>query len=191
MKIPSIIIAGDSAQWRDVAFQDGLGNVVSSVDYTLTYSFRGPRSPLNLAGTPQGSGWQFNLSTTDSAALNAGKSVETWYWQATAAKTGARLTAGEGTLAVRANLPAMTTAGFDGRSQAEKDLAAVRSEISARINNGASIEYTIGNRSLKREPMTALVEIEQRCLRIVQRERRSQSIANGLGNPGRVGVRFK
>jgi hypothetical protein len=39
--------------------------------------------------------------------------------------------------------------------------------------------------------MSALLEIEQRCKRIVSRERTGQAIKNGLGNPGRVGVRFK
>lgn len=89
------------------------------------------------------------------------------------------------------NLAALaSSAAFDGRSQAETDLAAVRAEITARISGGATLEYTIGSRSLKKEPMTALVEIEQRCLRIVARERRAAGAANGLGNPGRISVRF-
>ena len=52
------------------------------------------------------------------------------------------------------------------------------------------IEYTIGNRSLKKEPMAALLELQSRYQLIVSRERRAQQIANGLGNPQRLGVRF-
>ena len=191
MRIPSNIIAGDSAQWQDVAFQDGLGGNVGSADYTLSYALRGPGASLDLAGAAQGTGWLFTLTTAASAALNTGTGPLTWYWQATASKTGVRLTAGDGTLVVKPNLVALNTVAFDGSSQAEKDLAAVRAEITGRIKGGATYEYTIGTRSLKKEPMAQLLIIEQRCLRIVSRERRGQMIKNGLGNPGRVGVRFK
>jgi hypothetical protein len=191
MQIPSQIIAGDSQTWRDVSLRDYLGNSVDSVTYALTYSLRGPGQSLDLTGNSYGTGWEFTLSPTQSAALNTTRSSVIWYWQAYASKTGARVTAGDGTLLVRPNLQALSAGTYDGSSQAEKDLAAVQAEISARITGGATLEYTIGSRSLKKEPMAALVEIEQRCKRIVQRERRAQAIKNGLGNPGRVGVRFK
>lgn len=191
MQIPSLIIAGDSQSWRDVSFRDYLGNSVDSGTYALTYSLRGPGQSLDLTGTSYGTGWAFALTPVQSAALNTTRSSVTWYWQAYALAAGARVTAGDGTLTVRPNLQALTTGTYDGSSQAEKDLVAVQAEISSRINGGATIEYTIGTRSLKKEPMSALVEIEQRCKRIVQRERRAQAIKNGLGNPGRVGVRFK
>lgn len=190
MQIPSQIIAGDSATWRDTPTRDALGASVDSSSYTLTYAMRGPGAVLDLVATAVGTGWETTLTTAQSAKLNASASPLTWYWQALASKTGVRLTVGEGTLLVRPNLSALTTA-YDGTSQAERDLAAVRAEISARIKGGATLEYTIGTRSLKKEPMSALLEIEQRCLRIVQRERRVQAIKNGLGNPGRVGVRFR
>lgn len=191
MNIPSIINAGDTQQWLDIAFRDALGGNVSSGSYALSYAFRGPGAAFDLAGAPQGTGWQFTLAAADSAALNTGASALTWYWMATATNAGTRLTAGDGTLVVRPNLVALNTGAFDGRSQAEKDLAAVRAEITARVNGGAVTEYTIGTRSLKKEPMANLLVIEQRCLRIVARERKAQMIKNGLGNPGRVGVRFK
>jgi hypothetical protein len=138
MRIPNTLIAGDSAKWRDVSFQDALGNAVASADYALTYSFRGPRAGLDLVGVSYGSGWEFSLSTAQSAALNAGKAIETWFWTAVATKTDVRVTAGDGTLIVKPNLPAISTAGYDGRSQAEKDLAAVQLEISTRIKGGAT-----------------------------------------------------
>ncbi len=191
MRIPSSIIAGDSAQWQDVAFQDGLGGNVGSADYALSYALRGPGAAVDLAGVAQGTGWQFTLTPAISAALNTGATPLTWYWQAAATKTDVRLTAGDGTLVVKPNLVALNAGSFDGSSQAEKDLAAVRAELTRRITGGAPVEYTIGTRSLKKEPMAQLLIIEQRCLRIVSRERKAQMIKNGLGNPGRVGVRFK
>lgn len=191
MRIPAILVAGDSAAWYEPPFADGLGNGYDS-SWQLSYSLRGPGTGLDLVGTAKGSGWQLVLSSIQTAGLNLGTSALVWAWQAYAAKAGQRTTAGSGTLRVQPNLAALPTATtFDGRSQAERDLAAVQAEISARINGGATLEYTIGTRSLKKEPMAALVEIEQRCARIVRRERQAQASANGLGKPGQLGVRFR
>ena len=64
-------------------------------------------------------------------------------------------------------------------------------ELTARVSGGLTLEYTIGSRSLKKEPTASLMALEQRCLRIIARERNAQAAANGLGNPKRLGVRFK
>ncbi len=191
MRIPSSIIAGDSAQWQDLAFQDGLGANVGSADYTLSYALRGPYAAQDLGGTAFGTGWQFSLSTAASAALNTSSSNAVWYWQAVATKAGVRLTAGDGTLVVKPNLVALNATPFDGSSQAEKILTAIENEVQARITGGATLEYTIGTRSLKKEPMAELLKLRSAYRNIVARERRGQMIKNGLGNPARVGVRFK
>lgn len=194
MRIPSLITAGDSASWIDVAFADPAGSPVDSGSYSLAYSFRGPQATggIDVTGTARGTGWALALTAAQSAAFNTGATPLTWYWQAVATKSGARITAGTGTLLVKPNLVALAAnASFDGRSQAEQDLAAVRAEMSARITGGATVEYTIGNRSLKKEPMKELIAMEQRCLRIVARERKAAAAANGLGSSSRLGVRFR
>jgi hypothetical protein len=139
MRIPSNIIAGDSAQWVDVAFADGQGYPVAAPDYTFAYSLRGPGTALDLSGTAQGNGWAFALTPTVTAALNVGASSAIWYWQAYASKSGVRLTAGDGTLVVKPNLAALSSTPFDGTSQAEKILAAITNEMQARITGGATV----------------------------------------------------
>lgn len=191
MQIPAVIFAGDTPTWTDPSYVDAQGNSISSQTYGLTYSLRGPSTGLDLAGTSSGSGWKFAFTTAQTAALNAGSADAIWYWQAVATKSGYRATAGSGTLRVRPNVNGLAAgATFDGRSQAEIDLAAVRAEMSARISGGATVEYTIGTRSLKKEPMAALIEMEQRLLRMIRRQKAQTAAANGLGNPGRIGVRF-
>lgn len=192
MRIPTQLTAGDSLTWTDDPFQTGAGQSISAANYALSYSLRGPSTGLDLAGTAAGAGWSFALSTTQSASLNTGATALSWTWHAIATRSGERITAGTGRLYVRPNLAALATSStFDGRSQAEKDLAAVRAEMTARISGGATLEYTIGSRSLKREPMAALVQMEQRLLRIIQREQRAQAGANQAGYAGRIGVRFR
>lgn len=193
MRIPSLITAGDTAAWVDTAYADGLGASVNSGSYGLTYSLRGPIAAgnIDIVGTAQGTGWALALTSAQTAALNNTAANQTWYWQAFATKTLTRITAGVGTLLVKPNVAGLSTAAaYDGRSPAEQDLVAVRAEISARLAGGATLEYTIGQRSLKKEPMAALVAIEQRCVRIVARERQAAAAANGLGHKGRLTVRF-
>lgn len=192
MKIPQTLTAGDSAGWLDDAFVDNQARNITSADYGLTYSLRGPTpaAQLDLVGTPSGNGWTFAVTTTQSAALNAGNQAAAWYWQAYATASGQRITAGNGTLRVLPNLAGLNSATYDGRSQAEQILSAINAEIAARINGGATVEYTIGTRSLKKEPLSALGALRSRYQNIVARERRAQAVANGLGRPGMLGVRF-
>lgn len=193
MRIPSLITAGDSAAWADDAFADALGNPVDATAYVLSYSLRGPVSAasVDITGTALGTGWAFALTTAQSTALNTAATTARWYWQAYATKAGTRLTAGDGQLVVRPNLASLNGVTFDGRSQAEQILTTVESALAARISGDGVTEYTIGNRSLKKEPMAELIKLRDRYRTIVSRERKSQAIKNGLGNPTRLGVRFR
>ena len=194
MKIPAVLVAGDSANWTDTAFADSANSPVDSGTYTLTYSFRGSIAAGNvdIVGVATGTGWKTSLTTAQSAAMNNTASALTVYWQAVATKSGVRVTAGTGTLLLKPNVAGLSTgATFDGRTQTELDLAAIKAEMSSRISGGATVEYTIGTRSLKKEPMAALIAMEQRLMRIIAREKRAAAAANGLGYTGRLAVRFK
>ena len=189
MNIPAQVAAGDSMSWADFPFTSSDGRSINSADYALSYSLRGPGAVLDLNATSSGSGWKTAMSTTQSAALNTGAANAVWFWQAYASKTGERILAGEGSLVVKPNLAALTGT-YDGRTQQEKDLEAVRLEISSRINGGATVEYSIGSRQLKKEPISELIKLEDRLKMEVARQRTAQRVANGQGNPGKVMVRF-
>lgn len=184
MNIFPQLTSGDSATWLDTAFVDSQGTNYDSSQYALRYEIRGPVS-LTLNATTLGTGWTTTITTAQSATLTPGK----YYWTAIASKTGVRVTAGSGTTSILADLSAASGV-YDGSSQAEKDLIAIRAEISARASGGMTLEYAIGNRSLKKEPIASLLVLEARLVRQVAAERSAQSIANGLGNPRRLNVRF-
>ncbi len=189
MNIPSEIRAGDTIQWRDVAGVDNLGNEVSSSDYTLTYylRFNAASEGATVVGTAYGTGWQFSIAAATSVNFDAG----TWYWQAVATKTGSTITLGSGQSTVLAALSySGTPAALDGRSQAQKDLDAVQAAIRAIVAGGVVKEYTIGNRSLKKYDLTDLLALETKLKADVNREQKAQLIANGLGNPFNLFVRF-
>jgi hypothetical protein len=189
VNIPSEIRAGDTIQWRDVAGVDNLGNEITSSDYTLTYylRFNAASEGATVVGSAYGTGWQFSIAAATSVNFDAG----TWYWQAVATKTGSTITLGSGQSTVLAALSySGTPAALDGRSQAQKDLDAVQAAIRTIVAGGVAKEYTIGNRSLKKYDLTDLLALETKLKADVNREQKAQLIANNLGNPFNLFVRF-
>ena len=189
MNIPSEIRAGDTVKWRDGSSTDVFGNEIKSDEWTLKYYLRTNERPSGhtATGTAYSTGWQFTISASDSAEFDAGS----WYWQAIATKSSEKITLGYGKLTVEAALEYSGTAGlFDGRSQAKKDLEAVQTAIRTLIAGGAVQEYKIGNRNLKRYDLADLIQLEGRLKAEVKREEQSELMANGLGNPRNMFVRF-
>ena len=189
MNIPAQIRAGDTVKWRDDAAADTLGNAVTSGTWTLTYYLRTNTASegATVVGTAYGQGWELTIAAATSAGFDAGQ----WFWQAIATAGSDKLTLGSGQLEVLAALNYTGTPGaFDGRSQAEKDLAAVQSAIRAIIAGGAVAEYTIGSRRLKKMEMADLITLESKLKSEVKREQAAALQAQGLGNPHNLFVRF-
>ena len=138
-----------------------------------------------MTAVPYGDGWQTTITSAQSAQLVPG----VFYFQAYVTNGTDRKTIGNGQITIKPNLDKQAP-GYDGRTQAKIDLDAVNAEISARVSGGMTVEYTIGNRSLKKEPMAALITIQSRLKTIVARERQAEMIANGIGNPRAIYTRF-
>jgi hypothetical protein len=193
MRIPPRFTAGDTVTWSEPTLLDGQGLPVTSTDYTLSFSFRGPAvlaAAGDVAGVAAGTGWAMTLPGSTTAAMNATNKGARWWWQAFATKAGQRLTVGSGQLVVDANFAALSGL-VDGRSAAEQILAQIEATILARTTGGGVAEYTIGTRSMKYMAMTELLQLKSRYQMVVARERRRQAFKNGLGAPDRIGIRFK
>lgn len=184
MKIPGTLAAGDSCTWQDASARDNLDNALTSDAWTLHYYLRGAQS-LDLTSTANGPGWSTSITAEQSAALTPG----VFYWQAVATNASQRITLGTGQITITPNLSS-AAAGYDGRSQSQIALDAINAEIQARLTGGMAEEYTIGNRSLKKTPMKDLIAMQSRYKSIVARERQASQIAQGLGNPRALYVRF-
>lgn len=184
MNIFSQLTAGDSASWTDSPFTDTQGVGYDALTWALSYEIRGAVS-LTLNGVASGNGWTTAITTAQSLALTPGR----YSWAAYATKSGARVTAGSGVFNILTNMASVSGA-YETRTQNELDLDAVRAEIRSRVSGGMTLEYMIGNRSLKKEPTSVLLEIESRLVRMVRGDRAAESIANGLGDPRKIGVRF-
>lgn len=185
MNIFGQIQQGDSATWDDDALSIG-GVTYTSASHALKYELRGPGSPLTLTAVAKGSGWTSSLTTAQSAALTPGQ----WWWAALLSATGERVTAGQGMIAVTPNL-AEAGAAFDGRTRAETALAAAEAALASfTASNGKISKYTIGSRSMEFAAVPEILEAISYWKARVLTEQSAQSIAQGLGDPRRLFVRF-
>lgn len=184
MNVPALIYAGDTVKWNEPATAD----YSSTASWVATFSMRHAtgNDALNITGVADGAGgWDFTITATQSAALH----VNGHWWQIVVTKAPERYTLGTGELTVKANIPAAGNT-YDGRTQAEIDLDAVRAEMRARITGGSVQEYTIGNRSLKKMPMADLIALESKLKADVARETRADRISKGMDSGRAVYVRF-
>jgi hypothetical protein len=189
VNIPTTIRAGDTVKWRDDASVDVFGNEITSSDWTLKYYLRTNTASegATSTGSAYGTGWEFTLAASTTANFDAGN----WYWTAVATKDSEVITLGNGSLTVEAALTYSGTPGaFDGRTQAQKDLDAVQAAIRAIVDGGVVQEYRIGTRNLKKYDLPDLIQLEGKLKAEVKREQQAELIANGLGNPRNMFVRF-
>ena len=190
MPIPKQVRAGDLIQWRDNSTVDVFGEPISSPDWTVTYYLRTNTSSegATVSSTVYTDGWQFSIASATSAAFDVGD----WYFQAVADKSGAeKQTIFTGRFEVLAALSySGTPAAYDGRSQVNKDLDLVEAAIRALLNNGVVQEYKIGNRTAKKYDLSELLVLKAALKAELVREQAAEKIANGLGNPRAVQVRF-
>ena len=192
MAIPPSITAGVDVVWTDAATTDIFGNAVTNATHNLTYYFRlnTAGEGVTVSGVAYESGWKVTIPAATSAGMDASPN---WYFQAllTAISGGAVSEYSRGQIEVQASLAySGTPAAFDGRSQAQKDLDAVQAAIRSLMNGGATQEYRIGNRSLKRYDLADLIALESRLKAVVARENKAKIIASGLGDPNNLFIRF-
>lgn len=180
----STLTKGDSAQWDDDPWIIN-GKTYDSSAYTLKYVLRGP-AVLDLTAAANGQGWTTTLSTTNSATLTPGS----YTWAAILTSASERITVATGALAVGNDILA-AAAGYDGRSVAEIALADAEAALSTfRASRGRTKKYTIGSRSMEFDSAAdILVEISYWRIK-VRNENSLRDIADGLGNPRNLYVRF-
>lgn len=186
MNIPNTLTAGDSAQWDDESFvQNGVR--YDSATYALSYELRGPKQ-LTINAVAAGSGWRSTVAPADTAGLTAGA----YWWSAIVTAPGIRRTVGSGQITIAASLSGITTDGYDGRSVAEKALANAEAALADLTASGQKVKkYQITNRSAEYYTATELIDAIRYWRGQVLREQTARDIANGLGNPRNLHVRFR
>lgn len=188
--IPSVIVAGTTIEWVDESTTAGVNNSITSPDWTLEYYLRTNTASQGhtVTGTQYSgsTGWQFTISATVSANFDAGD----WFWAARAFNSGKVFEIAQGELEVKQSLQySGTPAAIDNRTQAQIDLDNITAAIRAMVVDKAK-EYTIGDRTFKRIELEKLIARETQLKSIVKSEQRASLIAQGLGDPKNLYVRF-
>ena len=188
MPIPSLFTSGDTIKWRDSSSLNWLNESVTSGDYTLKYYMRSPGGDAHtVTGTAWGTGWEFEISAMYSAEFDPG----IWYFKSVATKSSETVTLDSGQFEVKESLTytGSSPGPYDGRTQVKKDLDDVTAAIRSIIKDKAK-SYSIGNRTFTRLDLPELRSRESQLKAEVVRERKADMIANGLGDPHSLYVRF-
>lgn len=192
MLFPSKIRAGDFIQWKLNATNDVYGNPISSPDWTVTYFLRTNKSKVGTSvnSTADGDDFKFEIPSTTTEQFVDGD----WFYQAIANKSGnQKQTIATGKFEV---LPSLEFSGstpkpFDGRSDTRKTLDLINKAIDDVMRNGGVQEYKIGTRSAKKYELGELYILKTQYTAQLRLEEQAETMANGLGNPRAMFVRFK
>lgn len=151
-------------------------------DWTLALILRGP-SAIDLTATADGASHRFQASAATTAEWLAGR-----YWFALRATRGAEVAqVDEGDLRIVPDFAALTDP-YDGRTHAERVLAAIEAVIEGRATIDQQ-SYQINNRQLSRTPIPDLLMLREKYREEV---RQQQQAARGQSLLGRqVKVRFR
>lgn len=191
LNIPSQIIIGDTVTWIDNDLRGldpvtGLSTNYSSDNFILSWFIRGSGF-LNLISTTDGLGYRTTITSIQSSGLTSGN----YFWQAFVTDTNQnRVNVGSGQIQAIANLANVNNV-YDGRTEIEKMLEAVTSAIHARLKGETVFRYEIKGRDLERDPIESLIKFRDQLKIEVSRSKSAEKIAQGLGDPRRLFVRFR
>lgn len=184
---------GDTPQWTI-----SLPDYLPADGWTLKYAFSKTGKTIQVAGSDNGDGTHLmSINATTSAEFTAGF----WSWQAFVVKGDERHTvrpstpAGYGSLKIQASLWDALT-GFDGRSDARKNLETVEQAIATKLAGGDISSYSIstgggGSRSLARYAYEDLIKLRSELEFKVAQEEETERKSLGLGHGGRILSRMK
>lgn len=124
-------------------------------DWELSLFLRGPAS-IDIVAVGSGETHTLEAAASVSGAFAPGA----YFWQLRAESAGDVVRLGEGQTQILADIAA-ATAGFDGRSHAQRVLDAIEAVIEGRASLDQE-SYSINNRSLSRTPISDLLKLRDR-----------------------------
>ena len=174
---PTEFVAGDTAKWLKT-----LADYPASAGWTLGYTLINSAGRITFGSTAQADGFLVTVAASTTASWAAG----TYAWRAQVSKSGEVYTVGAGSMVIKA---AFSAATLETRTTAAIMLDNVNAALTKTATENV-LEYEIAGRRLKHYGIPELLALRDRLTAEVARETAGANIANGLGNPGRIHVRF-
>lgn len=187
---PTEITAGSTVKWKKT-----FANYNPQDGWALAYYLRGAGAGLDVEGgdlvAADGSSFLITIPAyaDEDAPATANLSAGKYFWQAwvTNEETGEEQQVGEGQLNVKPNLSnADIQTAYDGRSQAEIDLDAVRVAMGRAVAKNKA-EYSIAGRMKREHTLDELMKMEERLVQRVNAERAASGATPFMRN---IEVRF-
>jgi hypothetical protein len=175
--VPADFTIGESLAWKK-SF-----SLYPADSWTLKYYFRGAGAGFDVTATADGTDFLCTVPKTATAACAAGR----YSYQAFAEKSAEKILVDAGEITAIASLADLTTEEeFDGRSEIKKTLDAIDARLKGDVSKGV-LEYTIGDRQLKRYSLKELADLRGVYARLYAAEVRA---ARGGGILKQNYVRF-
>lgn len=167
MSEPKFFTKGETISWTR-SFND-----YPATEWDLTYYFRGRTNGFDIAAAADGT--SFIAETPSDLTNGAG----VYQWQAQVTNGEKTIVVDSGNVEILPNFAGIqTTEGFDGRTQTEKDLAAVKEMLSGKASKDVQ-SYQIGNRQLQHISINDLLALKHELTKDVIKERRAKTRKKG------------
>lgn len=173
---PTSLNAGDTAKWLK-----SLPDYPAGDGWALSYTLVNADQRLTFSASAQGDDFLVQVAAATTTTWPAGD----YDWRATVSRSGEVFTVGSGRMTIA---PAFGAA-IDARSHARRTLEAIEATLEGRATSSTA-EYEIAGRRLKHIPVPELLTLRDRYRQEVAAEDTAARIQAGLGNPGRIYVRF-
>jgi hypothetical protein len=188
LNTPTTLAIGDTLTWRSdnlrgIDPSTGKEVALLPTTTTLTWKFAREGAAFSITSTADGSEFVTTIPSEVSEELTAGD----YYYQVFIEINSVSRLYFSGTLKV----VAVVADGADNRTTAQKLLDAVNAAIQTILDGGAVQSYSIKGRNLSRMSLAELMSLRDSLKMEVYREKTAESIAQGLGDPRRLYVRFK
>lgn len=178
---PLRLVSGDSISWRRL-----LADYRADDGWSLHYRLLSPDTAISIDAAQNGTGHLVTLTATTTGGYVPGR----YDWTAYVTKGADRVTIGTGVLTIAPDPTALQLQ--DGRTQAERILAALMAAYEGYCTNGQGTvaEYEIVGRRMKFRSSAEILEQIQYWRLQVANEQTAARIARGDGSGRRIQVRF-
>lgn len=177
---PTRCVAGDTITWKK-----SLPEYPASAGWVLSYRLINAAGRIDISSVADGGDHLVIVVASTSSTYAPGD----YSWSAAVTRGVERYTIATGSLTIRPDLSAQST-GYDTRTVARKALDAVDAALLAFGDKAFQQEYEIGDRRMRFRSHGEFLQLRDRLRNEVRAEESAERIANGLGSPSRVLVRF-
>jgi hypothetical protein len=176
---PFRLRAGDTWKWN----RDDLAPSYPAPTWALKYAFKNASSHFEIAAAANGTGFSVVHPMATTAAIVPG----IYKWVAFVENGAERYQVDDGQLEV---LPSFVgTNALDGRSHVKKTLDALEAMIEGKATKD-QLEYTIGQRSIKRMEASEVIAWREKYLAWYRQELAEERVKNGYPSRNRIQMRF-